>query len=409
MSRVLLVCPERLGPGLPAGVGIRFVEFARVLVVDGHDVTVLSADGGDVTGCSVHVTTPETIRDNSVASDVIVVQGHVANDVFAHGATRPTVVDLYDPYLVENFHYFDEHGREVFDHDHATLMRSLTRGDLFLCASEAQRLFYLGMLAATRRLNPLAFESDHMLASLIAIAPFGVPPQRQVPDKPTTSPALLFGGIYDWYDPVLAIEAVAEARELIPGLTLTFTRHPNADITPQGLAAKAERFVGDRGYMDFVAFEPWVPYVERVPFYDRFNASILTFPTSLETDLAMRTRVLDYLWAGLPVITSPGRGTDELVERYDAGVIVHEQTAGAFASAIRKMFSRGAVVREMTEGAVSFASEFQWERTLQPLRSFCQAPREDQSKHAFSGGRQPASGTDMSLPRRIRKRFGRRT
>lgn len=406
MSRITLVCPERLGPGLPAGVGIRFLEFARVLVADGHDVTVLSADGGAVPSCRCLTTSPETLRDTTADADAIVVQGHVANDLFAHGSRRPTVVDLYDPFLVENFHYFPERGREVFDHDHSTLMKSLARGDFFLCASESQRLFYLGLLAAARRLNPVSFEADNTVQSLIAIAPFGVPPRRSVPEKSASVPSLLFGGIYDWYDPILAIEAVADARRDVPALSLTFTRHPNAEATPQSIAAKAEQFVSDRDFKDFVSFEPWVPYPERVPFYDRFNAAILTFPPSLETDLAMRTRVLDYLWAGLPIITSPGRGTDELVERYGAGTIVRQQTPAAFAAAIRRAFSRPDALREMMEGAASFAADFQWERTLEPLRSFCQAPREDASRRHFSEGRQPESGDDASIARRIRKRFG---
>ncbi|HEV2721262.1 MAG TPA: glycosyltransferase family 1 protein, partial [Thermoanaerobaculia bacterium] len=38
--------------------------------------------------------------------------------------------------------------------------------------------FYLGALLAAGRVNPLAFESDPTLQSLIAIAPFGVPPAR---------------------------------------------------------------------------------------------------------------------------------------------------------------------------------------------------------------------------------------
>ena len=52
MSRVLLLCPEPLGHGQPAGVGIRFLEFARALLTDGHSVTMLSADGGSVAGCA---------------------------------------------------------------------------------------------------------------------------------------------------------------------------------------------------------------------------------------------------------------------------------------------------------------------------------------------------------------------
>ena len=44
MSRVMLVCPEPLGHGQPAGVGIRFLEIARVLRADGHEVTTLAPD-----------------------------------------------------------------------------------------------------------------------------------------------------------------------------------------------------------------------------------------------------------------------------------------------------------------------------------------------------------------------------
>ena len=43
---------------------------------------------------------------------------------------------------------------------------------------------------------------------------------------------------------------------------------------------------------------------------------------ALETDLAMRTRMFDCLWGELPVVTSPAGGTDPLIERYGAGIVV---------------------------------------------------------------------------------------
>ena len=180
MSRVLLVCPEPLGHGQPAGVGIRFLEMARVLRDDGHAVTVLSPDSGAIDGCDADYINPETLLRHSSASDVAVVQGHVANAFFLQAKPIPTVVDLYDPFVIENLHYYAERGAEVFQHDHFTLMTSLVRGDFFLCASEAQRLFYLGMLLAVGRLSPAAFETDPRMESLIRVAPFGVHPPREV-------------------------------------------------------------------------------------------------------------------------------------------------------------------------------------------------------------------------------------
>lgn len=405
MSRILLVCPERLGPGLPAGVGIRFIEFAGVLLADGHDVTVMSADGGAVSGCETLAASSETIRKATAVSDVAVVQGHIANELFAHGSRIPTVVDLYDPWIIENIHYFAEHGRQVFDHDHATLMASLAHADFFLCASEAQRLFYLGLLVAARRLNPGSFDADNTLRSLVDIASFGVPPKRVVPDKTAQAPALLFGGIYDWYDPEVAIEAVVEARETIPDLTITFTRHPNADTTPQSVAAQTERLVETRDWGSFVRFESWVPYSEREAFYDQFTAAILTFPSSVETDLAMRTRVLDYLWAGLPVISSPGRGTDELLTRYHAGTIV-DGDSNAFTEAILSVLGDPNRLRSMVDGASTFADDFQWSKTLEPLRQFCQAPRFDETRAQFADGSAQRLVSPATLASRIRRRLG---
>src|SRR5215831_17613851 len=128
----------------------------KVLRADGHSVTLFGRD--DINS--------ERLYDESGRHDVAVVQGHAANDLFAHMQPLPVVVDLYDPYIIENLHYHATRGAGVFTHDHSTLVISLLRGDLFLCASEAQRFFYLGALLAVGRLNPIAFESNEHLDDL---------------------------------------------------------------------------------------------------------------------------------------------------------------------------------------------------------------------------------------------------
>lgn len=399
MSRVLLVCPEPLGHGQPAGIGIRFLEIARVLRGDGHVVSILSPDIG-IDG--------QSLASTSEANDVAIVQGHVANAFFVHAKPIPTVIDLYDPFIVENLHYYAERGAEVFTHDHATLMNSLQRGDLFLCASEAQRMFYLGALLAAGRVNPVAFESSPHLDSLLRIAPFGVQPARPLAPRNLEAPAVLFGGIYDWYDPLLAIDAIAVARESLPGVTLTFMTHPNPELTPQGKLGEAVAYVKKRGYADFVRFEPWVAYSERAAFFDRFTLSLLTFPPSIETDLSMRTRVYDYLWCGLPIVTSSASGTDELLERYGAGSVIRSDSPEAFADELVALVRVPASYAQMQRGSQDFVRDHQWERTLEPLREFCRAPRVDVQKHAFAepiGGLKPAASP--SVLSRLKRRLAR--
>jgi glycosyltransferase involved in cell wall biosynthesis len=373
LSRVLLVCPEPLGHGQPAGIGIRFLEIARVLRGDGHAVTTLSPDSG----LSV-----ESIVAQSALHEMAIVQGHVANAFFQHARPIPTVVDLYDPFIIENLHYYAERGDEVFRHDHATLTDSLARGDYFLCASEAQRLFYLGLLLAAGRLNPVLFDEDPRLDSLIGIAPFGVQPARPEKARDLSEPAILFGGIYDWYDPIGAIDAVAIVRRSLPNATLTFTTHPNPEITPQGKLAETIAYARKNGH-GFVRFEPWAPYEQRGEFFERFALALLTFPRSIETDLSMRTRVYDYLWCGLPIVSSSAPGTDELLMRYGAGAVVTTETPQAYADEIVSILGDPARYATMTDGARRFVLEHQWDRTLTPLRRFCRSPRTEQTKDAF--------------------------
>jgi glycosyltransferase involved in cell wall biosynthesis len=396
MTRVLLVCPEPLGRGQPAGIGIRFVEMARVLRQDGHDVTLLTPDSADPIN-------PANLRRFSESHDVAIVQGHVANDLFAHARPIPTVVDLYDPYIVENLHYFASRGEEVFTHDHSTLVTSLLRGDFFLCASEAQRLFYLGALLAVGRVNPIAFEADGHFDSLIRIAPFGVEPARPLRSSDLTSPAVLFGGVYDWYDPILAIDAIAIARERIPGISLTFTRHPNPSITPQGKIAEAVEYARMKRH-EFIRFEAWTPYDQRGAFFDRFALALLTFPQSIETDLSMRTRIYDCLWGGLPIVTSSAPGTDELLTRYGVGVVATEQSPDAVAGMLATILQDGRRHDAMRNATRAFVDEHQWPHTLKPLIDFCRAPRFDRKKEAFAVRLQtperPASILDR-LKRRI--------
>ena len=398
-SRVLLICPEPLSEAKPAGVGIRFIEFARQILKDGHSVTVLSADGGSVDGCASGTFDPASLRQCSANSDVAIVQGHVINDFIAHGSEIPLVVDLYDPWIVENFHYRDSHGFEVFEHDHATLLASVRQGDFFLCASPAQRLFYLGFLLAAGRLNPDIFAADPSLQSLIDVVPFGVPEPSRQGEQRAIDHNLLFGAIYDWYDPGLAMNAVRIARQSIPDLALSFTRQPNPDL-PQSASVEAMRRAAEEN-LEFVSFNPWVAYSDRSTYYDRFSLALLTFPSSLETDLAMRTRIFDFLWAGLPVICSSAPGTDAMIEQYGCGRIVRSNDPEEFAATIVDVFHHPDEIHRMREGARAWASDHQWSKTVEPLLRFCRAPRVDPYKA------QPRAGDDSITPirRSVLKKF----
>ena len=405
MTRVLLLCPEPLGHHHPAGIGIRFLEFARLLRAKGFHVTLLSRDGAKLEGYECGDLAPAPILSASQKADTVIVQGHVANDFFACDVRVPTVVDLYDPFIIENLHYTDQRNG-TYVHDHATLMRSLARGDFFLCASETQRIFYVGLLLAAGRVNPALFEADPELNSLISIAPFGVPPANSISRDERTRHSLFFGGIYDWYDPILACEATAIARKNIANLTLTFTYHPNSSLTPQSVFEETRSHVARSGYETFVHFIPWIPYEERGISYASYDAAILTFPQSLETDLSMRTRVFDYLWGGLPVISSSARGTNAVIERYDCGVVVNENDASRFAAAIENTLTNEVRYQQMVTNAAGFVRDHQWETLAQPLIDFLSDPKLETTRDSYRLRGFEIESPPQSFVSRLKQKIG---
>ena len=134
-------------------------------------------------------------------------------------------------------------------------------------------------------------------------------------------------------------------------------------------------------------------------------ASLLTFGQSIETDLSMRTRVFDYLWAGLPVITSSAPGTDEVLARYAAGAVVRSDSAEAFATQTVGLLNDDARLDAMRSGARRFVDDHQWSRTLGPLRDFCRDPHFDRDKESFAVRLQVPERPPSMLDR-IKRRIG---
>src|SRR5204863_1726396 len=107
------------------------------------------------------------------------------------------------------------------------------RADWFLCASERQRDFWLGALAALGRVNPATYGVDPTLRSLIDVVPFGIadePPVRSGPGcrgvvpgiGPDDRLVLWGGGIWNWFDPLTLLHAVAGLRGDVPNVRLVF-------------------------------------------------------------------------------------------------------------------------------------------------------------------------------------------
>lgn len=414
--RVGLLSSEPIRPAC-GGIGVRYLELARRLPGLGFDVVLTSPAPIDATqACGLARDRIRTTADGGLVAafedrDVAVAQGQLANDLLAARPDLPVAIDLYDPWLVENLHYSSTLGYGPYRNDHATWVHQMARGDYFLCSSAEQRLFYLGFLLALGRVNPDRVADDPELGGLVGIVPFGVdlrlPPRRELlPPRRPGERRLLFGGLYDWYDPWTAIDALG--RLDLPGAALWFVRNPNPDSTPQRLFDAVEEEARRRGWWgERVVAIDWVPAERRYDLLAEVDALVATHSPGLETDLAMRTRFLDALVAGCPTITSAGGAMARLIGERGAGWVVPAGDPVALADALRELLAGGAEVSRRIENARELAAGFSWERALAPLVRFLSAPAIDPTKESFAF-RPATQAPPDSLPRRLSRWLSRR-
>jgi glycosyltransferase involved in cell wall biosynthesis len=384
---VLFITGDVVGSEM-GGNAIRAFELART--VGRHAPVVLAAPTGsgdpppDVTREPYDPARPVALRPLIEAADVIVTppQGAVATS-WLRRSDAVLVYDLYDPTALEalEIHAGASPARRRFWATLAVdqLLDALHLGNHFICATEQQRDLWLGAMVATRLVTLRAYDADPSLRSVIDVVPFGVPElppdpaggggiRARFPQIPGDAEIVLWnGGIWNWLDPETAIRAIGLLSERRPRLRLVFMgRPPPRDADAR--TARASREVAARaGLLDRIVFfnDAWVPYAHRSAWLLEADCAVSTHLDHLETRFAFRTRLLDCLWAGLPVVCTAG---DELAERIvhrDLGAVARPGDARGLAEALERVLGRG---KESYGAALSAAAaELSWPEVAGPL------------------------------------------
>ena len=224
---VLVLSTDPIGPEMP-GPAIRAWQLARV-IGEHADVVLAStvAVAGEHPNAQLRLAHGPALAEMVAAADVSFSPSalvYMADELRA--TANPVAVDIYDPYHLENL---EMGGGDRAEHDRAVtrqagvLNAALRRGDFFTCASERQRDFWLGSLAALGRVNPFNYDRDPLLSDLVSVVPFGLPsepPQRRGPGLRGVLPGigagdkvvLWGGGVYNWLDPASVVSAVDRLR-----------------------------------------------------------------------------------------------------------------------------------------------------------------------------------------------------
>lgn len=395
--RILVVTDDVIGERM-AGPAIRAVHVARALAPD-HDVTLVSTNPASPPRLGlgdIHAVVATSVDALAAEAEIVVCQGDVLNrnPVLVERNDVMAIVDLYDPIHLEQLELLASVPPQRSNHIVAESVRILgdqiRRGDFFVCATERQRDLWLGFLSALGRVNPRTYRRDDTLTTLLALAPFGIsddPPVRSGPALrgvidgigSDDEVVLWAGGIYDWFDPTTLIDAVARLRHHRPSIRLVFmgARHPNPDVPPMRKAAEAMERAAEHDLLDTHVFfvAGWVPYERRGDVLLEADVGVSSHELHLETAFSFRTRLLDYLWASLPVVVTGGDELGERTARSGAGIVVPPGDVDAWVRALDTVLGDPEVAARCRDSAALLANEFRWRRTLDPIVAFCRAPR----------------------------------
>lgn len=401
---VLLISHEVIGKAM-AGPGIRYYHIARILSQQ-TNLTLATRRTAHAAADSQLFTTHhldlidhieygwaewEAIATAAATADVIILPSDTAAE-FPQLAEvdAALVIDGYNPLLAEWLaqHQHDKHAQTQWQQRHGELAHQFRIGDFFLCASERQRDWWLGLLEAHGRLNPATFGADPSLRNLIAVVPYGLPqtpPRHTRPIlrgvwpgiQPQDKLVLWGGGLWTWLDPLTAIRALDQIWQTRQDIKLVFpgTRHPNPALEKLRTHLYAVKHLADALNLTdrAVFFGDWVPYEDWANVLLECDVALTLHFDTLETRLAFRSRALEYIWAGLPMVATEGDAISEVVAANNLGVVVGYQDVDAIAHALCQLTDEGAEVR-----AAHFAearTHLTWERCVQPLVDFCRHPQ----------------------------------
>jgi len=388
---LLIVSHDVVGRKM-AGTGMRYLEMARALK-DALDVTLALPAPTELAVPGLNIAVYQETRPGSLQvlvenSDIALISGYMVEKFpFLETTSTRLAVDLYDPMVLENLHYYlDEplEAQNALNRHAVSIMNRLARlGDFFLCGNERQRDFWLGVLAANGRINPLTYRQDSSLRALIDVVGLGFPdrlPRRAKPylrgvhpQVPEDARIVLWGGgIWNWLDPLTLVRAWPQVVARHPQARLVFlgTRHPNPQVPVHAMAEKTIALAEEIGEKErSIIFLEWVSYEEREALLLEADVGVALHPIHVETRYSARTRVLDYLWARLPVLITEGDVTSEWVQVYGLGEVVPEADPEAVAAALDALLSRP---KEAFAPAFEpLLQRFSWPQVVQPLLAYC--------------------------------------
>ncbi len=390
--KIALVSNDKVG-SVMAGPGIRYWELAKAF--SSHFPTVLFVpDSCDMKSDSFEIKTYESQK----ASGSIGKQLGGVSHIIAQSLRPPLlskinkenivyIADLYDPLVIEVLEYTRYDSAAVknttFMFNYYSLMLQIHAASHLLCSSEEQKSYYLGLLSGQKLIGPTEYSDSPDFSKYISIAPFGMQDklspandtealEKRFPNIKKSDHIIYWGGgVWNWFDPISvirALEIIARKRDDVK-LFFVGVKHPNPKIKDMEMAAKAVEYCKEKDLIDKVVFFnfDWTPYEERINFLKRAKIGVSAHFENLETRFSFRTRILDYLWAELPIVATRGDGFANQIEKEKLGITADYENPAEIASAIENILNDQKLNDEIKDNIKRVKPQYYWKNIILPI------------------------------------------
>ncbi len=313
------------------------------------DSVLVSYNAGDIT---------QTVVDNIRQDQQLILDGYVPIHIEMSARNSDNLDREYDAFNFEN----------------KIWTKALRRGDILLCANEAQKKFYTGVMAQVGRINPITYGDE----DLIQIVPYGIYREKAVAKHDPASKLvknkkafklLWFGGIYPWFDLTNLLEAVKNANKTTPielimvGVKNPFNQHPDFIKRYE----EVMDYIKNNNMDEIVHITDWVKFEDRAEWYLGSDAVVLINNIGMENTLAWRTRLVDYVWADLPIVTNGGDPMSDILEANKAVYILPDLDAKTIEKEIIKISKDKETLKQVSTNLSKVRRLFYWDKVTENL------------------------------------------
>ncbi|OGW37576.1 MAG: hypothetical protein A2010_11150 [Nitrospirae bacterium GWD2_57_9] len=374
MKKILFVTNDVIGD-TSAGPGIRYVELGKALAARGYTVTVMGRKPvfGGPQAFSYAALTPLNLIRHLKQCDMLIIRGGgplTTLLVMLFGHDKEIIADIYAfthfevPHIVTK-RWVERFFTEIRNVFHIHKLRLYSKYiDKFWVANERQKNFLLGFFYSEGR-----FKEE----KCISLIPFGYPAAKPVANKKVLRGVvdgiaerdfilIWGGGVWDWLDPITLVKAMDRVRHSAESIKLYFmgVQAPSGYFPAKAAelldAARASGLLNKTIFVN----TGWIPYQDRTDYLLEADAGVSLHPESLETYYSFRTRNLDYVFCGLPMVHTTGDIWAEIIDKKQLGIVVPPLDDHAVAEAVLRLRNDRDLYDKMRRNIEYIYNDFSW-------------------------------------------------